>query len=114
MSEIIPKRVTAKTKSAVLAIEWSDGEVCEYPFSLLRNACPCAQCRGGHENMRSEPAADVFTIPLISADATRLKKVEMVGNYALNLEWADGHNYGIYEWHFLRVLCKRMKTEMQD
>ena len=112
MTEIAPKSIVAKRKSALLTIEWNDGKTCDYPFSLLRNACPCAQCRGGHENMHPEPADDVFIIPLVSADTTRLKNVEAVGNYALNLEWEDGHKYGIYNWHYLRVLCSRMHEEM--
>jgi DUF971 family protein len=113
MGEIKPKSITAMRKSAVLTIEWNDGQRCDYPFSLLRNACPCAQCRGGHENMSPEPAEDVFTIPLIAAETIRLKTVEAVGNYAINIEWEDGHKYGIYEWRFLRILCERMQQAKQ-
>jgi DUF971 family protein len=109
MSEILPTNITAKRASGVLEIDWSDGEHCAYPFDLLRNACPCAQCRGGHENMKPEPDEDVFLIPLMDAKATRLKNLEAVGNYALNLEWEDGHSYGIYDWHYLRALCEGMK-----
>lgn len=108
MNEIIPTSITAKKKSAVLVIDWNDGESCAYPFDLLRNACPCAQCRGGHENMKPEPDEGVFLIPLMDAKASRMKSLEGVGNYALNIEWEDGHNYGIYNWHFLRTLCQAM------
>ena len=37
-----------------------------------------------------------------------MKSLEGVGNYALNIEWEDGHKYGIYNWHFLRSLCQAM------
>ena len=111
MSEILPVDITAKRKQARLVIEWNDGLVCEYPFDLLRNACPCAQCRGGHENMKPEPDEDVFFIPLMSAEASRMKNLGAVGNYAINIEWEDGHKYGIYNWHYLRVLCDRMRAE---
>ena len=109
MSEIVPTNITAKRASALLEIEWSDGLTCAYPYDLLRNACPCAQCRGGHENMQPEPAEDVFMIPLMDAKATRIANLEAVGNYALNIEWEDGHKYGIYNWHYLRVLCDQMR-----
>ncbi len=112
MSEIIPTSITAKKKSAVLVIDWNDGESCAYPFDLLRNACPCAQCRGGHENMKPEPDEEVFLIPLMDAKASRMKSLEGVGNYALNIEWEDGHKYGIYNWHFLRALCQAMKENV--
>jgi DUF971 family protein len=111
MSDILPTNISAKRKSGTLQIDWSDGESCIYPFDLLRNACPCAQCRGGHENMKPEPADDVFLIPLMDAKASRMKSLEAVGNYALNIEWDDGHKYGIYNWHYLRSLCEGMKEE---
>ena len=41
-------------------------------FGLLRAACPCAGCRGGHENMRSEPDALVFDQRLDNSPATRI------------------------------------------
>ncbi len=31
--------------------------------------------------------------------------MERVGNYALQLVWKDGHNYGIYSWELLRDMC---------
>ena len=109
--EIIPVDITAKKASGVLEIGWSDGERCAFPFDLLRNACPCAQCRGGHENMKSEPDEDVFLIPLTDARATRIQNLEMMGNYALNIEWEDGHKFGIYNWHYLRALCVGMREQ---
>ncbi len=107
---ILPTGITANRKQNRLFIDWSDGEQSAFPFDLLRNACPCAQCRGGHENMRPEPDAGMFIIPLMSANTTRLKGIEPVGNYAINLEWEDGHKYGIYNWHYLRTLSDEMKA----
>ena len=110
MAELVPTGITANRKQARLFIDWSDGEQSAYPFDLLRNACPCAQCRGGHENMRPEPDANMFIIPLMSANASKLKGIEPVGNYAINLVWEDGHKYGIYNWHYLRALHEEMKA----
>jgi DUF971 family protein len=113
MSELIPTNITADRETARLTITWNDGRICEYPFDLLRNACPCAQCRGGHENMRPEPDADVFSIPLMDAGATRMRNLKAVGNYAISIEWEDGHTHGIYNWHYLRVLCESMQEHQQ-
>jgi DUF971 family protein len=107
--EVLPTNITADREAARLTIEWDDGKTCVYPFDLLRSACPCAQCRGGHENMKPEPDEDVFTIPLMSASATRMRAIEASGNYAINITWEDGHKYGIYNWGYLRALCAQME-----
>ncbi len=55
--------------------------------------------------MGEDPDPEVFTQPLEDTPATRLKAVELVGAYALTIEWEDGHHFGIYNWHYLRALC---------
>ena len=55
--------------------------------------------------MRSEPAADVFEQDLPESPSTRIANVKAVGSYALTIIWEDGHDYGIYNWHYLRALC---------
>ena len=53
-----PTSITVNKKTREFTVNWDDGHVSVYPFSLLRAGCPCASCRGGHENMRSEPGPD--------------------------------------------------------
>jgi DUF971 family protein len=31
---------------------------------------------------------------------------EPVGNYAIRINWSDGHNTGIYSWEHLRRICQ--------
>ena len=101
----IPANITANKTDRNLIIQWKDGHTSTYPFGLLRAACPCASCRGGHENMSSEPEEGVFAVKLGDSSSTRLNRIEAVGQYAITIEWQDGHHYGIYNWHFLRALC---------
>lgn len=110
MTEPKPTNINANRKEARLYMDWDDGEHSVFSFELLRNACPCAQCRGGHENMTPEPDPNVLTIPLMDAKTTRLKNIVAVGNYAFSLEWEDGHSYGIYNWHYLRALHEEVKA----
>jgi DUF971 family protein len=104
MSEIIPTGITANRQTGEFTITWSDGVSGTVSFALLRNACPCAECRGGHENMRSEPSPEMYTIPVMDARAARIRNVSPVGNYAILIEWEDGHAFGIYNWRYLRSL----------
>jgi DUF971 family protein len=105
MYDLRPTAITANRQTRELSITWSDGHQSVYRFSLLRHACPCAECRGGHENMRSEPDPAVFTMGDEDNPATRLRNLEAVGTYALTPEWEDGHHFGIYNWNYLRLLC---------
>ena len=102
---IRPTGINADRNTSKLTISWDDGHSSTYSFSLLRFACPCAECRGGHENMRTTPDPEVFDQPDEDVPATRLVTVQAVGAYAITLEWEDGHHYGIYNWNYLRALC---------
>jgi DUF971 family protein len=105
IEEPMPTAITADRTKSEVTIQWSDGHTSIYPFSLLRAACPCASCRGGHENMSSEPAPEVFSMAKEDSPATHMRSLEGVGSYAITIEWEDGHSFGIYNWHYLRALC---------
>ena len=100
-----PININVNKKNREFTIQWDDGHTSVYPFGLLRAACPCASCRGGHQNMRPEPDPGVFELPMAETPATRINNVKAVGSYALTIVWEDGHDYGIYNWHYLRALC---------
>ena len=100
-----PTGITANRYTREVMITWNDGHASTYPFMLLRAACPCASCRGGHEYMSAEPDEQVFQTHLPDSPQTSLKKLEAVGTYAITIEWQDGHHYGIFNWHYLRALC---------
>jgi DUF971 family protein len=99
-----PTGITANRETNELSITWNDNHTTVVPFALLREACPCAQCQGGHENMKKEPDPDIFFIPLIDSRETQLVNIRATGNYAITVEWGDGHDYGIYTWQYLRAL----------
>ena len=87
-----------------LRITWADGEECSYGAASLRRACPCAQCVNewtGKRVLRAEEIADDLSIADIS----------IVGRYALNFRWSDGHETGIYSFRYLRELCEEGKRE---
>ncbi len=105
MSNTYPKEIVANKTLKELTVTWSDAHTSVYPFALLRNACPCEVCRGGHENMGDTPPREVFYMPIEDKPATQLVSVEAVGAYAISIRWEDGHRFGIYNWRYLRALC---------
>jgi DUF971 family protein len=81
-----------------LALAWSDGRESYLSLENLRRACPCANCQG-------EPDAlgrVVRPQPTFGPNAFELKSWEIVGGYALQFRWADGHSTGLYTFDYLR------------
>lgn len=83
-----------------LRITWADGRVCDYESARLRRACPCAQCVNEWTGQRTLK-------PEAVADEVEIGEVEIVGRYALNFRWSDGHETGIYSFQYLRDLCEQ-------
>mgnify|MGYP001945356669 CR=1 FL=1 len=102
MATPTPERIAIDTEAQTLTVEWADGQRSVFPLDGLRRACPCAQCRGGHENMGKPPDPSYLDAPCgrASTDVT----AEPAGSYGLRLTWDDGHNDGIYTWKRLRAL----------
>ena len=103
--DYIPTKITANKNPRTLTINWKDGHMSDLPFSLLRYACPCVECRGGHDQMSNKPPVDVFDHPLEKSNKTDLENIESVGTYGISLVWGDGHSAGIFNWDYLRLLC---------
>jgi DUF971 family protein len=103
-----PIRLDLK-KDEKLEIEWQDGLKSTYPISTLRSLCPCAECRTIREQglTRKTPLLQVlpgnYAKPIVVMDA------ELVGGYALRLEWSDGHSSGIYSFDYLREISPQKK-----
>ena len=106
-----PKRIAISQSKKLLTIEWENGVFCEFPLAGLRAACPCAECRGGHENMGKPGSPEMLEISIINKASSELDRVEQVGNYAIQLFWKDGHSFGIYTWQYLGELCPTNQEE---
>ncbi|MDQ3821319.1 MAG: DUF971 domain-containing protein [Acidobacteriota bacterium] len=82
-----------------LSITWGDGAECSYKASDLRRSCPCAQCV-------NEWTGERILKPEAIPDAISISDISIVGRYALNFRWSDGHETGIYSFRYLRELCE--------
>ena len=84
-----------------LAIQWSDGGESYLNLELLRRACPCAACGG-----EPDVLGNVLRPEVSHTDASfQLDSFVVVGGYALQPRWHDGHNTGIYSFQYLRRLA---------
>ena len=106
-----PTRLHLK-KDERLEIDWADGHRCVYTVAYLRSLCPCAQCklvREGKDPHQIAPAPakkPLLTIlPGNYAKPLAALSAEMVGNYALRIDWSDAHGSGIYSFQYLREIC---------
>jgi DUF971 family protein len=94
-----PTNIVADRARRVLTITWGDGRDAYYSFAGLRAVCPCVLCQGGHANM-GQPA-DKLLLRRAQDDALNLEAVTPIGSYAVQFRWNDGHDTGIYTWHYL-------------
>ena len=84
----------------MLEIGFSDGQSFRLPFELLRVYSPSAEVQGhgpGQEVLQS------------GKREVRIGDVEMVGHYAIQPTFSDGHNSGIFSWSYLYELGARQQ-----
>ena len=97
-----------------LEVVWADGKRSVYPISLLRTMCPCATCkmvreqRDPHDIAPQPVEKKKPLLPILPGNyvgAITVNHAELVGNYALKIEWSDGHESGIYSFQYLREIA---------
>jgi len=96
-------RVAIDVERRMLTINFKDGSKVELPWDLLRDACPCAECKELHGPR--DP------LKLVAAPNKDLVEFKYSGNYAVQLVWGDGHSFGIYAWPYLRNLAEKISNQ---
>jgi DUF971 family protein len=84
-----------------LAVKWDDGSESFIPLETLRRACPCAGCKGEMDilgNVYKDRDRS------LKEGSFELARIEMVGGYAVQPVWRDGHSSGLYPFDFLKML----------
>ena len=106
-----PVSLDLDLKGQVLEIGWADGVRSKFPLVFLRKNCPCATCRTEREKQSKT------VLPILSAaPPTKMEATggHTVGNYAIQIDWSDGHNSGIYDFRLLRSLDATATPEHGD
>jgi DUF971 family protein len=83
-----------------LAIQWSDGAESYLQIERFRRACPCAGCGGEPHLLGNISRPDVSYTP----SSFELVGWQLIGGYALQPRWGDGHSTGLYSFQYLRRL----------
>jgi ATP-binding protein involved in chromosome partitioning len=93
----MPEEIVGLLRTKI-TFRWAGGHESVYPARQLRLACRCAACV---EEMSGAPILDPKVVP----ENVRAKHMELVGQYAVQISWSDGHDTGIYNFRDLRAGC---------
>lgn len=91
---MVPSKIILHQKSNTLELGYKDNSFA-LPAAYLRSKSPSAE-------MKTNPSAYNPHI--------RIERANLVGNYALQLYFDDGHNTGIYSWEYLRQISIEWKN----
>ncbi len=94
MSDHTPKPtgLTVHQASRQLEVSFDDGAVFRIPFELMRVYSPSAEVRGhgpGQETL------------ITGKRNVTIEAIETVGHYAVQPQFSDGHESGIFSWDYL-------------
>ncbi len=87
-----PIEVKLHKKSRLLEISFGDGKTFQMPCEFLRVYSPSAEVRG------HSPGQEVLQV---GKKEVTINHIEPVGSYAIQLNFSDGHNTGLYSWDLL-------------
>ncbi len=94
-----PTQIIEENDSEI-SIKWSDEKETSYNAPNLRRNCPCASCVNewtGEKILKTESISDDLNFT----------HTTIVGRYALNFHFSDGHDTGIFSFNYLRELSDK-------
>ena len=90
-----PTEIKLHQKSRLMELTYADGQHFELSYEFLRIYSPSAEVRG------HGPGQEVLQSGKKEVD---IVGVEPVGSYAIQPQFSDGHDTGIYSWDYLYEL----------
>lgn len=87
-----PSEIKLHRKSRLLEISFSDGKIFRLPCEFLRVYSPSAEVRGHSQGQE---------VLQTGKKEVNIDRIAPVGNYAIQLDFSDGHNTGLYSWDLL-------------
>jgi DUF971 family protein len=97
------------SNGAGVDVIWADGHASHYEFAYLREECPCATCNDARDKKAAlgEVASPFKSSPVLPMfkPKPRAQAATVMGNYAVQISFTDGHSTGIYSYDHLRNIC---------
>jgi DUF971 family protein len=100
----IPSHIQLHSRSRELELGYNNGETYRLSCEYLRVYSPSAEVMG------HGPGQEVLQHGKIGVN---IKAIKPVGNYALQLEFDDEHDTGLYSWEYLYKLCTEKEARWQ-
>ena len=100
-----PQSITVHAKSRVLEVGFSDGAQFRIPVELMRVYSPSAEVAG------HGPGQEVLQTGKRDVTITALASI---GNYAIQPQFSDGHESGIFSWDLLYELGQNQQALWDD
>lgn len=102
-NQVTPVDIKVSLQQQDMTIAWQDDHTSTYSFRQLRRACPCAACRQERKTPAPKGSLPILNIPA-GVGRIEVTDARLMGLYAINLIWSDGHNTGIFDYKYLRAL----------
>lgn len=84
---------------------WDDGQLLPISAELLRVMSTSAEVKG-HNNAERRVIGGKRDVAI--------EAIDQVGNYAIKIQFSDGHHTGIYTWPYLRNLGEGFDNHLSN
>lgn len=101
----VPHTIKLLRQSRCLELSYADDERYELSCEYLRVHSPSAEVRGHGSGQEVLQTGKRYV---------SISNMETSGNYALKIDFDDGHDTGIYSWDYLYALCQQRERNWQD
>ncbi|MBU2582138.1 MAG: iron-sulfur cluster carrier protein ApbC [Alphaproteobacteria bacterium] len=92
---VAPPELSLAEDGATLEVEFADGAKHSLSAEMLRVMSPSAEVQGHSPSERQTVA---------KKKNVKIKELKPVGNYAVKIEFDDGHGTGLFSWEYLQKL----------
>jgi Mrp family chromosome partitioning ATPase/DUF971 family protein len=99
-----PEKPEIAHDAKTITLSWPDGTAYTVSNAALRRACNCALCV---DEMTRAPLLDPASIPM----DIHAEKIEIIGNYAVMVDWSDGHNTGFFPYSVFKDLTAKAQAD---
>lgn len=101
---MIPRDIVLHENSRTVSLHYENGQQYTLPCEFLRVYSPSAEVTGHGQGQE---------VLQVGKENVNIVQIEPVGRYAVKLVFDDGHNSGLYSWHYLFELATNYEQYWQ-